>query len=338
MTVSARPETGARTRPAAARGGRRGGRDGGRPGRRSGRAGSARWYAWAMVAPVVIVMGVLVGYPLLRGVYLSLTDATEANVGRTIGMNEIPATYGFVGLDNYLEIVRNGTFWLRLGWTALWTVACVGLHVTLGLGLAMLLNRRLRFRGLYRVLLVLPWAAPAFVSTFIWRYLLNNDFGLVNGMLRATGLPAVHWLDDPTMAKVSVIVVNVWLGVAFNMVAMLGGLQSIPGELYEAARVDGASAWQQFRHITLPMLRPVSQTVILIGTIWTFNQFPVIFLLTRGGPDSATEILVTAAYRDAFTGIRDYSGAAANGLVILGLLVVMAWAYRRSLRRHGEVW
>ncbi|KAB2349566.1 carbohydrate ABC transporter permease [Actinomadura rudentiformis] len=299
---------------------------------------SAHWYAWTMVAPVAIVMGVLVGYPLVRGVYLSLTDANEANVGRTIGMNEIPATYSFVGLDNYLQIMQDDTFWLRLGWTALWTLACVFLHVSIGLGLAMLLNRRVRFRGVYRMLLVLPWAAPAFVSTFIWRYLLNHDFGLANGMLRAAGLPAVNWLDDPTMAKISVITVNVWLGVAFNMVALLGGLQSIPGELYEASRVDGASAWQQFRNITLPMLRPVSQTVILIGTIWTFNQFPVIFLLTRGGPDSATEILVTAAYRDAFTGIRDYSGAAANGLVILALLVIMAWAYRRSLRKHGEVW
>ncbi|WP_067818378.1 carbohydrate ABC transporter permease [Actinomadura kijaniata] len=299
---------------------------------------SAHWYAWAMVAPVLLVMGVLIGYPLLRGVYLSLTDATEANVGRTIGMNTIPATYRFVGLDNYVQIFSDSEFWLRLGWTFLWTVASVTLTVGLGLGLAMLLNRRLRFRGLYRVILILPWAAPAFVSTFIWRYVLNNDFGLANGMLRAAGLPTVEWLDDPTMAKVSVILVNVWLGIAFNMVALLGGLQSVPRELYEAARVDGASAWQQFRNITLPMLRPVSRTVILLGTIWSFNQFPVIFLLTRGGPNGATEILVTAAYRDAFMGLRDYSGSAANGMVILVLLVVMASLYLRSLRKQGEVW
>jgi arabinogalactan oligomer / maltooligosaccharide transport system permease protein len=310
-------------------------------GRASGRLRawvSVHWYAWVMVAPVVLVMAVLIGYPLARGIFLSLTDATEANVGRTIGMNEIPATYSFVGLDNYIAIMTGNEFWLRLGWTTVWTVTCVFLSTAIGLGLALLLNRRLRFRGLYRMLLVLPWAAPAFVSTFIWRYIFNNDFGVLNALLRDVGLPAVNWLDDPMIAKVSVIAVNVWLGVPFMMLALLGGLQSIPAELYEAARVDGASPWRQFRHITLPMLRPVSQTVILISTIWTFNQFPVIFLLTRGGPGDATEILVTAAYRDAFAGIRDYSGAAANGVIILGLLLILSYVYQRSLRRSGEVW
>jgi arabinogalactan oligomer/maltooligosaccharide transport system permease protein len=136
----------------------------------------------------------------------------------------------------------------------------------------------------------------------------------------------------------SVIAVNVWLGVPFMMLALLGGLQAIPRELHEAAEVDGATPWQRFRHITLPGLRPVSSTVVLLGTIWTFNQFPVIFLLTRGGPGGSTEILVTYAYRQAFEGIRDYSGSAAWGMVILALLVVLAVVYRRALRTQGEVW
>src|SRR5690606_7257334 len=129
--------------------------------------------------------------PLLRGIYLSLTDATEANMGRTIGMNVIPATYRFVGLRNYVEILTSATFLGRLGWTIVWTVACVALHVSIGLGLALLLNRPLRLRSLYRVLLVLPWAVPAFVSAFIWRYLLNGEFGVVNAMLRAAGFAGV---------------------------------------------------------------------------------------------------------------------------------------------------
>ncbi|GAB3147470.1 sugar ABC transporter permease [Microbispora hainanensis] len=291
-----------------------------------------------MTAPVVIVTLVLVGYPLVRGVYLSLTDATEGNMGRTIGMNVIPSTYEFVGLKNYTDILTSAEFLGRLTWTVVWTVVCVALHVSIGLGLALLLNRPMRLRSLYRILLVLPWAVPAFVSAFIWRYLLNGEFGVVNAMLRAAGFAGVSWLDDPFWAKVSVIACNVWLGVPFMMLALLGGLQAIPRELYEAAEVDGATPWQRFRHITLPGLRPVSSTVVLLGTIWTFNQFPVIFLLTRGGPGGATEILVTYAYRQAFEGIRNYSGSAAWGMVILALLVVMATVYRRALRQQGEAW
>ncbi|GLX01139.1 sugar ABC transporter permease [Microtetraspora sp. NBRC 16547] len=296
------------------------------------------WYAWALTAPVVIVTLVLVGYPLVRGVYLSLTDATEANVGRTIGMNVIPSTYEFVGLKNYTAALADPEFLATLGWTVLWTAVCVTLHYGLGLGLAILLNRPLRFRSFYRVLLVLPWAVPAFVSAFIWRYIFSAKYGVLNAMLNAAGLPAVAWLDDPAVAKISVIVVNVWLGVPFMMLAVLGGLQAIPGELYEAASMDGATPWQRFRYITLPGLRPVASTVVLLGTIWTFNQFAVIFLVTGGGPGTSTQILVTNAYRLAFTGIRDYAGSATWGLLILLILSAMTVIYRRALRRTGEAW
>jgi len=302
------------------------------------RALDRHWYAWAMVAPVVIVILVLIGWPLVRGIYLSLTDATEANVGRTIGVNVIPSSYEFVGLDNYLTILSSGLFWERLAWTVIWTVACVALHYGLGLGLALLLHRKLRFRGLYRMLLILPWAIPGFVAAFIWRYLFNSDYGVINAMLKAVGLGAVGWLDDPFTAKLAVIAVNVWVGVPFMMVALLGGLQSIPADLYEAADVDGATPWQRFTNITLPMLRQVSATVVLLGTVWSFNMFPIIYLVTRGGPGTSTEILVTYAFREAFSGVRNYSGSATWGVIILALLIVLASVYRRALRRQGEVW
>ncbi len=325
----------ARDRAAGADGARGRGRPPGGPFRR---AMGTHWYAWAMVAPVILVTGLLVGWPLARGVYLSLTDATEANIGRTIGVNVIPSTYEFTWFDNYVAILTSGLFWEKLTWTVVWTVACVAFHYGLGLGLAMLLNRELRFRSAYRLLLILPWAIPGFVSAFIWRYLYNSDFGVINAMLRAAGLGAVGWLDDPTTAKIAVIAVNVWMGVPFMMVAVLGGLQSIPGELYEAAEVDGATPWQRFRFITVPGLRTVSSTVVLLGTIWTFNMFPVIYLISGGGPGSSTEILVTYAFREAFTGVRNYSNSAAWGVIILLLLVVLAVVYRRSLRKQGEVW
>ncbi|MFC4120835.1 carbohydrate ABC transporter permease [Nonomuraea zeae] len=327
--------TGARAAGESARG--RSGRRHDRPGRLR-RSAARHWYAWAMIAPVAVVMLVLIGWPLARGVYLSLTDATEANIGRTIGVNVIPASYEFVGLDNYLQILTSGLFWDKLVWTVIWTVVCVAAHYGIGLGLAVMLNRKLRLRSLYRVLLILPWAVPAFVAAFIWRYLYNSDYGVINGFMKAAGLGGVGWLDEPFTAKVAVIVVNVWIGVPFMMVALLGGLQSIPAELYEAAEVDGASPWQRFTAITLPGLRQVSSTVVLLGTIWTFNMFPIIFLITRGGPGSETEILVTYAFREAFTGIRNYSGSAAWGVIILLMLVVLAVGYRRTLRSQGDPW
>ncbi|WP_239013824.1 carbohydrate ABC transporter permease [Streptomyces sioyaensis] len=292
-----------------------------------------------MVAPVVLVIGVIIGYPLVRGVFLSLTDANEANVERNIGFNHLPATYQFTGLDNYKAVLTDGVFWDRLGWTVTWTVACVSITFLTGLALANMLNRSLRGRTFYRLALILPWAIPAFISVFTWRMLYNEKNGILNKLLAGGGIDAVPWLNDPTWAKLSVIAVNVWLGVPFMLVALLGGLQSIPGELYEAAEMDGASAWQRFRHITVPGLRAVSSTVILLSTIWTFNMFPVIFLLTRGGPGDATEILVTYAYRLSFVDSpRNFSESAAWGVLILVLLSAVAVVYRRALRKQGEVW
>ncbi|WP_406708178.1 carbohydrate ABC transporter permease [Streptomyces halobius] len=292
-----------------------------------------------MVAPVVLVIGVIIGYPLVRGAHLSLTDANEANVERHIGVNHLPATYEFTGLANYRAVLSDPVFWDRLGWTVVWTVGCVSLTFLIALTLANMLNRKLRGRTFYRLALILPWAVPAFISVFTWRMLYNEKSGILNKLLAGGGIDAVPWLNDPTWAKLSVIAVNVWLGVPFMLVALLGGLQSIPGELYEAAEMDGANAWQRFRNITMPGLRAVSSTVILLSTIWTFNMFPVIFLLTRGGPGDATEILVTYAYRLSFVDSpRNFSQSAAWGVLILVLLSFVAVIYRRALRKQGEVW
>jgi arabinogalactan oligomer/maltooligosaccharide transport system permease protein len=303
--------------------------------RRRGSSGK-NWYAWAMVAPIVAVLAVLVLYPLARGLYLSLTDANEANIGRDIGVNHIPSTYKFVGLKNYIDVLsgNDGTFYGRLVWTLEWTAVGVFFHYTIGLGLAVLLNRPMRFRAGYRMMLILPWAVPAFVSAFAWRLILNGNAGPLDAVLVKLGLPSVDWLGQPFSAKVSVIAVNVWLGVPFMMVALLGGLQAIPQELYEAAEVDGATPWQRFRNVTLPGLRPVSGTVVLLGVIWTFNQFPVIYLVTRGGPGGATNILVTQAFDEAFQGVQNFSGASTYGAIILSMLVVFATFYRRRIRAN----
>ncbi|WP_433887825.1 carbohydrate ABC transporter permease [Streptomyces sp. CA-111067] len=298
------------------------------------RSWDKHWYAWAMVAPVVIVLGVLVGYPLVYGAYLSLTNATERNVATDIGPVHVAATYHFIGLHNYWQILsgRDGDFYPRLEWTVVWTVSCVAITYGIGLGLASLLNRKVKGRLFYRLALILPWAVPAFIGVFAWRLMLNSQYGVFNDIITGVGLPAQDWLGTPLQQKTAVIIVNVWVGVPFMMVALLGGLQAIPQELYEAAEMDGATPLQRFVSVTLPGLRPVTSTVILLSTVWTFNMFPIIFLLLGNNTTGDTDILVTYAYEKAFTGVSDYSGAAAYGIVILLILVAFSTFYRRQVR------
>lgn len=306
------------------------------------------WYAWAMVVPTVLVLAVLILYPLVQGVFQSFTNLYEGNqqevvCTKTLGGGEEcspnPNQVEWVGLQNYVDVLtgEKGDFWLWFVNTIVWTVACVFCHYTFGLGLAIMLHRKFRGRSLYRVLLIVPWAVPAFVSAFAWRFLFNPKFGLVNAALNSLGYESVEWFNYRWTAMFVAIVTNVWLGVPFMMVAILGGLQSISGDLYEAASIDGASPWQRFRNITLPGLRPVSSTVILLGTIWTFNMFPIIFFVTGGEPAGETEILVTGAFRAAFEGLRNYSLAATYGVLILSMLMVFTTVYRRVLRSQGEV-
>ncbi|MGW4888005.1 carbohydrate ABC transporter permease [Streptomyces murinus] len=299
------------------------------------------WYAYAMIAPVVIVLAVLVGYPLVRGFYITLTDANSLNSARTIGVNHIAATYEFVGLDNYKNILFGplsyDRFWSHVIWTIVWTVACVTLHYTFGLGLAMMLNQKLRGRTVYRVLLVLPWAVPTFVTVFSWRIMLA-DTGAINQILHALHLPQPQWLEDTFWQRFAAIMVNTWCGVPFMMLSLLGGLQSIDTTLYEAAKMDGANSWQRFRHVTLPGLRSVSSTVVLLGVIWTFNQFAIIFLLF--GPTSApdAQILVTWAYYLGFgQQPRDFAQSAAYGVLLLSIVTVFTSFYFRWLKRNDQL-
>jgi arabinogalactan oligomer / maltooligosaccharide transport system permease protein len=297
------------------------------------------WYAYAMVLPVVVVIAVLVLYPLAQGVFFTFTNINEANIANPV--LDRPATYDGVGFKNYLNVLSGdssyGAFWATLVRTLIWTFGCVFFHYTIGLGLALLLNREVKGRTLYRVLLILPWAVPAFISAFAWKYMFNAQYGIINQLLRSVGLPDPVWLGQSDWALFAVIVVNVWLGVPFMMVALLGGLQSIPGDLYEAAEMDGATPWQRFRNVTLPGLRSVSSTVILLGIIWTFNMFPVIYLIA--GPNPNTRILVTYAFERFFSGAsRDYAVASTYGVLILSVLLVFATVYRRALRKQGEVW
>jgi arabinogalactan oligomer/maltooligosaccharide transport system permease protein len=219
-------------------------------------------------------------------------------------------------------VVNYLNFYWTLLFTVIWTVTNVSLGVTSGLILALALNTRdLALRPVYRVLLILPWALPNYITALIWKGMFHQQFGVINQVLQMFGAPAINWFDRPFTSFLTVLATNGWLSFPFMMVVSLGALQSIPADLYEAARVDGASRWQQFRAITLPSLRPALVPAVIISVVWTFNMFNIIYLVTAGEPGGATEILVTQAYKFAFERYR-YGYAAAYSTVIFAILLI----------------
>jgi arabinogalactan oligomer/maltooligosaccharide transport system permease protein len=260
----------------------------------------------------------------------------------------------WIGLDNYVDILRDVSvahrtaeglvwnyqnFYWTLGFTILWTISNVTIGVTLGLLLALALNTKgLAFRAGYRVLLILPWAVPTYITALVWRGMFHKQFGIINQIFQIFGFEPVAWFDKPFTSFLAVLTTNGWLSFSFMMVVSLGALQSIPADLYEAARVDGATRWQQFRSITLPSLRPALIPAIILSVIWTFNQFIVIFLVSAGEPGRATEILITQAYRIAFEQYRYGYAAAYSVVIFLILLAYGTWQNRvtRATEAIGE--
>ena len=284
---------------------------------------SAPAYAW--VAHAALAVGVLVVLPLVVGA------GTSFFAGHGTDLH-------YVGLANYVDIVTarggsllgSGSFWAVLLVTVLWTVINISFHVGIGVALALLLHRpALKLRGLYRVLLILPWAVPSYVTALAWKGMFHRQFGAINAMLDLVGVEPVSWFARFSTAFSANVATNVWLGFPFMMVVTLGALSSIPKDLYEAAAVDGATAWQRFKAITVPLLRPALAPAVAMGAVWTFNMFNVVFLVSGGEPDGSTEILVSEAYRWAFTRSAQYGYAAAYAVLIFGVLALAT----RSLGR-----
>jgi arabinogalactan oligomer / maltooligosaccharide transport system permease protein len=214
--------------------------------------------------------------------------------------------------------------------TIVWTVVNVTFHVVIGVFLAILLNRNIKGKPFFRTLLILPWAIPQYIVALTWRGMFNYEYGSINLIInKYLSLPAVEWLRSPTEAFIAVIITNIWLGFPFMMVIALGGLQSIPHELYEAADIDGATAWRKFKTITAPLLRPVMIPAITLGIIWTFNNVNIIWLVTNGGePSDQTHILVSYVYKAAFNLYR-YGYAAALSMVVFFILLIFSLTFMK---------
>jgi arabinogalactan oligomer/maltooligosaccharide transport system permease protein len=272
--------------------------------------------AYAYIAQALLAVTVLVIGPLIVGA------GTSFFAGRG-------DTLRFVGLAHYAEILTarggpllaSGSFYLVLLVTLLWTLANVSLHLLLGLFFGLLLSHpTLRFKALYRVLLIVPWAVPSYVTALAWKGMFHRQFGAINAILVALGAEPVAWFSRFATAFSANLATNVWLGFPFMMVVTLGAITAVPQDVLEAAEVDGATRWQRLRLVTLPLIKPVLLPAVALGAVWTFNMFNVVFLVSGGDPDGTTDILVSEAYRWAFTRDAQVGYAAAYAVLIFLLL------------------
>ena len=283
--------------------------------------------AYGYLAPAALAMLALTLLPMVVGAAMSLFTRDGDGGWR------------FVGMANFTSILlcREGgcfqplSFYFTFAVTVLWTTANITLHVLIGGALALLLrDPLLKLRGVYRMLLIVPWAIPNYITALIWKGMFNRQFGAINALLQSLGLQPVSFFTSFATALSANIATNVWLGFPFMMVVALGNLAQLPVELEEAARLDGATRWQALRHVVLPILWPSMLPSILLGAVWTFNMFNVVFLVSNGEPDGATDILVSQAYRWAFSRGHRYGYAAAYAVLIFLILVAQSALMRRA--------
>ncbi|NEC06360.1 sugar ABC transporter permease [Streptomyces sp. SID7909] len=283
---------------------------------------------WGFIAPAVIFMALFFGYPLVRNIVMSFQDYSPS----TFFTGESP----FNGTDNWSKVFNDELFGKALWHTVLFTIGSLIGQFCVGLGLAVFFNRRFPLNGVLRSLILLPWLVPMVVSGVVWRRILDQDTGVLNSFLGTLGLGGdTPWLTSTSMALISVILVNIWIGIPFNMVILYGGLQEVPKELYEAASLDGASAWRTFRSITLPMLRPVITVVLVLGFMSTVKILDLILALTDGGPADSTQTLGTLTYQNSFVQL-DFGAGAVVGNILILISAVFAVFYLRANRNEEK--
>ncbi len=292
--------------------------------RRSGWAGTPQTrFAYVLVLPVVLLLAGLVAYPFCYAIYVSFTDRVVGNDGQ------------WIGLGNFHYLGQSPAFWAAIRNTIVLVVASDVLKLAIGLGLALLVNQRMRGQGLFRAALMLPWAMPAFVAFLVWRVIYQPIGGGLNLLLTASGIwpEVVDWLGQRSTAMPAVIAASVWRGFPFWFVSILAALQNIPVELYEACRVDGANAWQRFWAVTFPAIRPVVIITTLLSSIWTANSFENVWLLTQGGPSDATIVFPVLAYFGMQT--QRLGEAAAVSVAMLPVLAILVFVGTAMMQR-GE--
>jgi multiple sugar transport system permease protein len=279
-------------------------------------------FSWMMMALPLLFLAALVGYPLIYGVLLSLEH-------RSVGK---PGT--FIGLQNFITDFHDPVFWRVAVNTFIYTIVATLLKMVGGLALAVAMNQDFRMKNLIRALLLLPFIVPTVLSTVAWMWMLDPAFSIVNRLLIGVGMtpPGPSWLGTPVLAMFSIIMINTWRGLPFYGITLLAGLQTVPPELYEAATIDGASGWLRFRFVTLPLLKPIILIVTLFSVIFTFADFQLVYVLTHGGPQNATQLFATYAF-DIGMGAGQLGLGASVALMMLPALALLIVALTLYMRR-----
>lgn len=286
---------------------------------------TARNFPFLAMTPAWVFLVLLIGYPLVKVLLEAFQHVNLIN----------PGVGGFAGLENFMEVIEGRHFGRAVRNTLIWTVASVAGEFLLGLGAALLLNRKVKGQSLFRVLTFIPWLVPIIVAGMTWEWMLNPDFGIVNSVLVNLQIvdDPVNFLGDARWAMATVIFVNIWRSFPYFTITFLAALQAIPQELYEAAQIDGASAWQQFRSVTMPQLRSPALIIVFIHIIWTAVNFDFIWIMTQGGPNYATITLPILIYRYAMQDFNVGMASALSTMMLIGttLIFVIYYRYRRAL-------
>lgn len=276
---------------------------------------------YLFVAPTLILLVALVMYPIVYGMVTSLFDTN------------LTTEWNFVGIQKYIEIFSDGSFWKQLLLTFKFTLFVVGGHFVIGILYGLLLNKKIRFGTLFKVILILPWIFPEVVTALIFKWILNPIYGMLNMMLNSVGLieENISWLGDEKFAFVTVVLVCIWKGFPLVMMNILAGLQSVPSDVYEAAKMDGAGKFRTLWNVTLPSIRPVIITSIILDTIWWFKHYTMISLMTQGGPGSTTSIISLEIYKEAFS-YFDFGKASAMSVIVFVICIVISKVYRKVFK------
>lgn len=284
--------------------------------------------AYMYTMPAIVVMAAVVLWPFLYNVWISFSNMNLSHFRDP----------SFVGLRNYLNVLGDRSFWYFFFKTILWTGLNLFFHVSIGVSLALVLNKNIKGKSIFRTLLILPWAVPQYITALTWRGMFNSEYGAIPLLLERAFGWNIPWLTTEWGAFTACLITNIWLGFPFMMIIALGGLQSIPDELYEAADIDGAAWFHKLKNITVPLLKPVMAPAITLGVIWTFNNFNVVWLVSNGGePSDKTHILVSWVYKTGFTYFR-LGYAAAFSMIIFAILLLFSWNFIKRTKATEAVY
>lgn len=272
-------------------------------------------YLYVFLAPALIFMGIFTAYPIIYNFIISMQDV---NV-----MTFANPTKEFVGLRNYIQIITNSTFLVVLKNSVIFTVGSVFFQFIIGFALAMFLAKKFPLNNFVRGFIVVGWVIPPVVVGTIWKWLLNTDFGLINYFLSQLNLITdnISWLSNPNMAMIGILIANIWLGIPFNMMLLIGGLTGLPQTVFEAAEIDGANWFQKLFYLTIPMLKQTISATLMLGVIYTFKVFALIWVMTGGGPVNATNVLPTWSYQLSFDFFNFSQGAVVANLMFIIMLI-----------------